>query len=67
MTIAELIAMPTTLDTGRDHYHESLFRSYHILQRALELLDAGVAPEPLAAILRELLDFPHVTLDRKET
>lgn len=66
MTLAELITMPTTLDTGRARYHESLFRSYHILCRAVALLADGVEGEAVAQLITEMMEMPQTDLDRKE-
>lgn len=54
MTYTKIQLMPTTSeDSGK--IHESIFRSYHILQKVKSLLALGTAPEVVAELI-ELME-----------
>lgn len=65
MTLAELRELPTTIDTGPNgnRAHESIFRSYQMLQKVRGYLIAGGQPIPYPVLLEmidDVLDAPHV-------
>lgn len=46
MTLAELATFPTTLCLEDRRFHESLTRSFHVLQKARAWLLLGTPPPP---------------------
>lgn len=62
MTLAELCTMPTILDyehiTGRDRVHESVFRSYQVLQKAREWLLLGTNPQIVLEMIELAMSSP---------
>jgi len=57
--ILDICAMPTCVDAnafplGPSKFHESLFRSYHILAKAKELLGCGVPPGVVLDLVGEM-------------
>lgn len=56
MTLHEIRDFPTTIDTGPNsgRVHESVLRSYQIVQKVKELLGQGVPPEVLLEIIGDL-------------
>lgn len=56
MNILEIAAMPTSVDK----VHESIYRSYHILVKARELLKAGTPPNVVASLIDEMMEAPRV-------
>lgn len=64
MTLAEIRALPTTLDCGPNNkrFHESCFRSYHIVVKIRELVDQG-SPDLLSQIIDDLQTAPQKDLE----
>ena len=60
MTIAELAEWPTTLDTGPNgtRVHESVLRSYQVLQKAREWLMKGTPPDVVLEMIDHCMDAP---------
>lgn len=56
MDIFSIVNEPTVVDG----IHESLFRSYHILNAVEWLLENNTQPEVVLAIMRGLRNAPHV-------
>ncbi len=55
-TFADIRAKRTT----RDNVHESVYRSYHILDKVVELLDQEVPHVVIVEIVADLRDAPDV-------
>lgn len=52
MTINEINQMPVTFSHGGGAVHESIYKSYHALQRVKDLLRKGTPP----AVVLEFID-----------
>lgn len=65
MTLAELREQPTTIGTGPNgtRVHESVLRSYGMLQKVRELLmqPERVPPNVILEMIDDVMDSPHVT------
>ena len=60
MTLAELCAMPTILDQGpgNQRIHESIFRSFQVLQKARAWLLLGTDPKVVLEMIDLAMDSP---------
>lgn len=60
MDISEIKMLPSTLGTGPNspRYHESLFRSYHILEKVKALLALEVPPSVVSEIIEDIEKAP---------
>lgn len=56
MKISDIKAFPTTLDTGINsgRYHESIFRSYQILEKTKILLGKSTPTDVILEIIEEI-------------
>lgn len=56
MKISEIKTFPNTLGTGANgmRFHESIFRSYQILEKVKELLRKQVAPSVVLEIIEDI-------------
>lgn len=57
MKLSEIRVMPTTLSmesTGGGRWHESMLRSYHIVAKVIELLEAGAPASVVIEVIRDL-------------
>jgi len=52
MHLKEILDMPTTIDGT----HESMYQSYHVLEKLLDWLETGVPGKEAGAIIAELFD-----------
>ena len=62
MKLEEIRQMPTTVGV----YHESCFRSFHVLQKIMELVAAGTPAAVIAEIYGDLTDAPAITIHEPE-
>lgn len=53
MRIIDIHALPTTMDNA-SKIHESVFRSFHILEKAKEYLALGVPPGVILDLIAEM-------------
>jgi len=62
MKISDIISFPTTLGTGPNggRFHESIFRSYQILEKVKDLLEKETPPSVVLEIIREVEDAPQL-------
>lgn len=62
MKISEIKNFATTLGTGPNsgRYHESIFRSYQILEKVKELLRLGTPGEVVLEIIKDIEDTPQL-------
>ncbi len=61
--IKEFADYPTTLRINKHGYHESLFRSYHILNKVKELLSKNTPQEVILEIIAEIETLPMLDKD----
>lgn len=56
MTLHEIRDFPTSIDTGPNsgRVHESVLRSYQIVQKVKELLNQDVAPQVILEVIDDL-------------
>jgi hypothetical protein len=66
MEISKIKEFPSTLGTGKSgsRYHESLFRSYQILEKTKELLECNT---PSSVVLEIIYDIEKAPQIDKET
>ena len=55
MTLSEIQLMPTAIDNT----HESCFRSYHILDKAIDLISRGDSKQTILDIIEHLRTMPE--------
>ena len=60
MTIAELVEWPTILENGPggQRFHESVLRSYQVLQKARQWLLQGTPPGVVLEMIDHCMDAP---------
>lgn len=66
MKLSEIREYPTVLDTSNGKIHESCLRSFQIVAKVLELLDANTPPEVVVEVIVDLANAPNLTKDVHE-
>jgi hypothetical protein len=63
MKISEIKECPTVLDLGSNdqRFHESIFRSYQILEKVKELLEKGTPGDVVLEIIQYIEECPKRT------
>jgi hypothetical protein len=69
MTLAEIRDLPTVFGTGPNgnRVHESIFRSYHCVQKVRELLREETPPSVILEIIDDIMDAPAGTREMSES
>lgn len=67
MTLAEIRALPTSikLQGGSTETHESITRSWHTLNKVIELLEKKCPHAVIIEIIHDIKDAPHSTWEQK--
>lgn len=68
MTLQQIRQMPTTIETadGRRKLHESLLRSFGIVDKVLELCDQKVPHAFIVEVIADLRSAPPITMDASD-
>lgn len=56
MRLSDIAKIPTTVNK----VHESVYRSYHILNKVADLLHKGTPAQVVLELIAEMQDMPHV-------
>lgn len=64
MKVSEICTRPTTLVVDGDGYHESILRSYAIVEKVRELLVADTPPSVVLELLDEMAQAPQTDLEK---
>ena len=68
MKLSEIRNFPTTIDTGTNgqRFHESLLRSYHIVQKVIELCERRADHEVIMELIEDMRSAPQTDYDGSE-
>lgn len=60
MRLEDIREMPTEIEFEGQVYHESIFRSYHVLQKLLAFLDSHPENQFICEVFTDLMNAPSV-------
>lgn len=59
MTLREIRVMPQTIEAGETKIHESVVRTYHVLNKVMELVQKNVPSDVIVELWEDMMSECH--------